>query len=156
MKIRPVRAELFHSDRQTNRHDEANTRFSQFCEGAEKFGDAELNLHVTFVVAVTLYCCAVCDRQNCVWRPASPRHVLKEQVFETVLHCGVSLAAKAVFRGQVGAPDVHKRPRKSAKTLRTYLSKNRSNNTHSMITLKFLIKSKCIPTWRGCDHHHLE
>jgi hypothetical protein len=28
MKIRPVGAELFHADR----HDEANSRFSQFCE----------------------------------------------------------------------------------------------------------------------------
>jgi hypothetical protein len=30
MKIRPVRAELFHADG----HDEANRRFSQFCERA--------------------------------------------------------------------------------------------------------------------------
>jgi hypothetical protein len=36
MKIRPVGAELFHADgdRQTDRHDEANSRFSQFCERA--------------------------------------------------------------------------------------------------------------------------
>jgi hypothetical protein len=40
MKIRPVEAELFHADgrtdRQTDRdrHDEANSRFSQFCEHA--------------------------------------------------------------------------------------------------------------------------
>jgi len=38
MKIRPVSAELFHWDRQTDgrtdRHDEANSRFSQFCERA--------------------------------------------------------------------------------------------------------------------------
>ena len=36
MKIRPVGAELFHederTDRETDRHDEANSRFSQFCE----------------------------------------------------------------------------------------------------------------------------
>jgi len=32
MKIRPVVAELFHADGQTDRHDEANSRFSQFCE----------------------------------------------------------------------------------------------------------------------------
>jgi hypothetical protein len=36
MKIRPVKAELFHEDgqteRQTDRHDEANNSFSQFCE----------------------------------------------------------------------------------------------------------------------------
>jgi len=32
-KILPVGAELFHADRQTERNDEANTRFSEFCEG---------------------------------------------------------------------------------------------------------------------------
>ena len=36
MKIRPVGAELFHADgrtdRQMDRHDEANSRFCQFCE----------------------------------------------------------------------------------------------------------------------------
>jgi hypothetical protein len=32
IKIRLVRAELFHADRQTDRHGEANSRFSQFCE----------------------------------------------------------------------------------------------------------------------------
>jgi hypothetical protein len=40
MKIRPLRVELFYADRQTDRqagrqtdrHDEANGRFSQFCE----------------------------------------------------------------------------------------------------------------------------
>ena len=31
MKILLVRAELFHADRRTDRHDEANSRFSQFC-----------------------------------------------------------------------------------------------------------------------------
>ena len=40
MKIRPVEAELFHvdgrTDRQMDRHGEANGRFSQFCEGAHK------------------------------------------------------------------------------------------------------------------------
>jgi len=30
MKIRPVRAELLHADR----HEEANSRFSQFCQSA--------------------------------------------------------------------------------------------------------------------------
>jgi hypothetical protein len=39
MKIRPVGAERFHADRQTDgrradRHDEANNRFSKFCERA--------------------------------------------------------------------------------------------------------------------------
>ena len=38
MTIRRVGAELFHPDRRvdgrTDRHDEANSRFSQFCESA--------------------------------------------------------------------------------------------------------------------------
>jgi len=32
MKIRPVWAELFHRDRQSDRHDEADSHFSQFFE----------------------------------------------------------------------------------------------------------------------------
>jgi len=35
MKILPVGAELFHVDRRTDGHDEANRRFSQFCERAQ-------------------------------------------------------------------------------------------------------------------------
>jgi hypothetical protein len=31
MNIRPVEAELLHSEGQTDKHDEANTCFSQFC-----------------------------------------------------------------------------------------------------------------------------
>jgi len=34
MKIRPVGAELFHADGQTEKHDKPNNRFSQFCESA--------------------------------------------------------------------------------------------------------------------------
>ena len=34
MKIRPVGTELFHADVWMDRHDEANSRFSQFCERA--------------------------------------------------------------------------------------------------------------------------
>ena len=34
MKIRKLGAELFHADGRTDRHDEANSRFSQFCECA--------------------------------------------------------------------------------------------------------------------------
>jgi hypothetical protein len=34
MKIRPVGAELFHAGGETDRHDEADSRFSQFCERA--------------------------------------------------------------------------------------------------------------------------
>ena len=33
-KIRPMRAELFHADGQTDGHDEANSCFSQLCERA--------------------------------------------------------------------------------------------------------------------------
>ena len=40
VKIRPLGAELFHADRQTDRqtdrHDAANSRFSQFCQRAKK------------------------------------------------------------------------------------------------------------------------
>ena len=32
MKIRPAGAKLFHADRRTDRHDEANRRLLQFCE----------------------------------------------------------------------------------------------------------------------------
>ena len=35
-EIRPLGTELFHADRRTERHDEANSRFSQFCEHAYK------------------------------------------------------------------------------------------------------------------------
>ena len=36
MKIRSVGAELFHADGRTDRHDEANSRFPQFCERTRK------------------------------------------------------------------------------------------------------------------------
>jgi len=36
MKIRPVGAEFSHADGRTNRQDEANSRFSQSCERAQK------------------------------------------------------------------------------------------------------------------------
>jgi len=32
IKIRPEGSEWFHADRRTDRHDEANKRFSQLCE----------------------------------------------------------------------------------------------------------------------------
>jgi len=34
MKIHPVEVELFHAGGRTDRHDEAISRFSQFCEPA--------------------------------------------------------------------------------------------------------------------------
>jgi hypothetical protein len=39
MKIRPLAAELLHADGQTDRHDEADGRFSQFCESAQNAND---------------------------------------------------------------------------------------------------------------------
>jgi hypothetical protein len=33
-RVEPSRAELFHADGRRGRHDEANSRLSQFCEGA--------------------------------------------------------------------------------------------------------------------------
>jgi hypothetical protein len=33
-KIRPVGGELFHADGRTEKHDEANSRLSQFCQRA--------------------------------------------------------------------------------------------------------------------------
>ena len=38
MKIRLVGADLFHAYRKTDRHDETNSRFSQFCEKRLKMG----------------------------------------------------------------------------------------------------------------------
>jgi len=36
MKFPVGGAELFHTDKRTDRHDEANSRFSQFCERSKK------------------------------------------------------------------------------------------------------------------------
>jgi len=36
MIIRPAEAELFHADRRTDRHDEANSPFAQFCKNTKK------------------------------------------------------------------------------------------------------------------------
>jgi len=44
MKICPVETELFHADRQTDRHDEANSRFMQFCEWAQKLKKVQNNV----------------------------------------------------------------------------------------------------------------
>ena len=46
MKILPLGAGLFHADRGTDRHDEANSRFSQFCERACKRQIADVLLVV--------------------------------------------------------------------------------------------------------------
>jgi len=43
MKIRPLGAKLFHAYGQTDRHDEANSRFSKFCK-------KRLKLHDKFII----------------------------------------------------------------------------------------------------------
>jgi len=63
MKIRPVGAELFQADRRKDRrtdgHDEASSRFSPFCELAQKFLSVPhiLNLHIL----LRLFCFTVGD-----------------------------------------------------------------------------------------------
>ena len=47
MKIRPVGAGFFNADGETDRHDEANSRFSQFCEKRLKTGEKSLGPNVT-------------------------------------------------------------------------------------------------------------
>ena len=37
MKFRPVRAEIFQQDKETDIHDEANSGFPQFCDTPKKF-----------------------------------------------------------------------------------------------------------------------
>jgi len=37
LKIHPVAAQFFLADGRTDRHDQANSHFSQFCESASKF-----------------------------------------------------------------------------------------------------------------------
>ena len=53
MKIRPVGAELFRSDRRTNRHDEANSRFSQFLRTRTK--SASVSLQAAEIHAEKIY-----------------------------------------------------------------------------------------------------
>jgi hypothetical protein len=49
MKIRPVAAELLHVDSRTDRHDESNSRFSQFCERAYKPVHHNIGVFVTSI-----------------------------------------------------------------------------------------------------------
>jgi len=44
MKIRPLGPELLHADGQADRRDECNSRFSQFCNSAWKWGHFEQNV----------------------------------------------------------------------------------------------------------------
>ena len=65
MTIRPVGAELFHADEQTDTHDEGNSRFSQFCETHLKItreqgfeyrpGTVLQHLHIAVTVVATVH-----------------------------------------------------------------------------------------------------
>ena len=44
MKIRPVTVELYHAYGRTDGHNEANSRFSQCCEGALKRAEGQIKL----------------------------------------------------------------------------------------------------------------
>ena len=47
MKTRPVGAEVFHEVGETDKHDEASSRFSHFCEGAKNVCDELWQLRAT-------------------------------------------------------------------------------------------------------------
>jgi hypothetical protein len=49
MKIRPAGAELFNADGRTDRHDEANSRFSHFENAPKNENYLELRLKIKFV-----------------------------------------------------------------------------------------------------------
>jgi len=49
MKILPAGAELFNADRRTDRHDEANSRFSHFGNAPKNENYHELRLKIKFV-----------------------------------------------------------------------------------------------------------
>ena len=51
MKIRPVGAEVFHAGGRTDVHDEANSRFSKFCERACVVGYLYINRYLYLVSA---------------------------------------------------------------------------------------------------------
>ena len=50
MKIRPLGTDLFHADRRTDCHGEANSIFQQFCESAQKLKDLYLHSSYSFCV----------------------------------------------------------------------------------------------------------
>jgi len=60
MKIRPVRTELFHVDERTERNDEANSRFSQFCELSQKLIQNITVEHNNISVRVLCYVSTTC------------------------------------------------------------------------------------------------
>jgi len=53
MKIRSAGAELFHAARQTDRHKESNSLFSQFCERAAK------RIIIIIIIIIVLLCCSM-------------------------------------------------------------------------------------------------
>jgi hypothetical protein len=89
MKTRPVGAGLFHADGRTDRHDEANIIFSQFCETHQKNGWEYTS---TFPYVLTAWCFIkqrkdiayfdsghfLCDNtqknglQRCIWKSHAP------------------------------------------------------------------------------------
>jgi len=48
MKIHPMGVQLFHANGWTDRHDEANSRFSSFCESALKPHRFHLDNHAAY------------------------------------------------------------------------------------------------------------
>jgi hypothetical protein len=56
MKIRLVRAELYHADGRMDRHGGANSRFSQFCEKRFKKRQLLSPLHFAFCVQFSALC----------------------------------------------------------------------------------------------------
>jgi hypothetical protein len=55
MIIRPMGAELFHADVQTERYEETKRRFSQFCENSLKTHTAEKNRSRILLVRVSSF-----------------------------------------------------------------------------------------------------
>ena len=60
MKIHPARTEFFHVDERTERHDEANSRFSQFCELPQKLIQNITVEHNNISVKVLCYVSTTC------------------------------------------------------------------------------------------------
>jgi len=63
-KIHKVGAELFHADRQTDRHGEANRRFSQFLPKAPKHAEfSEKYRQMPFIYSIRIV--DACTEQTC-------------------------------------------------------------------------------------------
>ena len=59
MNINAAGVELFLADRRTDRHDEANSRFSQFCEKRLKSIDGPLSFRRKYEIRSSLFLCLV-------------------------------------------------------------------------------------------------